>query len=86
MVTIKEDPETKKKYQKVHRSFQSTSSCNIQAVNTLSSVSKFEETKEMGIPKNKWKWVIEMNGTRQLYLNTFYVTDNIDHMLKNCRM
>eukprot|EP00957_Ditylum_brightwellii_P084592 6432412-Ditylum_brightwellii.AAC.1 len=27
-----------------------------------------------------------MNDARQLYLNTYYVIDNIDHMLKNCRM
>eukprot|EP00957_Ditylum_brightwellii_P114418 8723270-Ditylum_brightwellii.AAC.1 len=49
MVTNKEEPETKKKYQKVHVSFQSKSSCNIQAVNILSSVSKFEETKERAL-------------------------------------
>eukprot|EP00957_Ditylum_brightwellii_P203986 15337084-Ditylum_brightwellii.AAC.1 len=35
VATNKEDKETKKKYQKVHVSFQSTSSCNIQAVNML---------------------------------------------------
>eukprot|EP00957_Ditylum_brightwellii_P018813 1413878-Ditylum_brightwellii.AAC.1 len=51
MVTNKEDTENKKKYQKVHVSFLSTSSCNIQAANMLSSVSTFEETKERGIGK-----------------------------------
>eukprot|EP00957_Ditylum_brightwellii_P077938 5923488-Ditylum_brightwellii.AAC.1 len=49
MAMNKEDPVTHKKYQKVHVLFQSTSSYNIQAVNMLSSISKFEETKERGI-------------------------------------
>eukprot|EP00957_Ditylum_brightwellii_P205653 15344810-Ditylum_brightwellii.AAC.1 len=53
IVMNKEDPVTHKKYQKVNVSFQSKSSCNIQAVNMLSSVSKFEETKKRGIGKNK---------------------------------
>eukprot|EP00957_Ditylum_brightwellii_P050663 3841427-Ditylum_brightwellii.AAC.1 len=55
MAINKEDPEINKKYQKVRVLFQSTSSCNIQAVNVLSSVSKFEETKDRGIGQNKWK-------------------------------
>eukprot|EP00957_Ditylum_brightwellii_P053050 4022132-Ditylum_brightwellii.AAC.1 len=65
MVQNVEDPESKKKYQKVHLSFQSTSSCNIQTVNMLSCVSKFEDTREQGIGKNKRKWVIEINDARQ---------------------
>eukprot|EP00957_Ditylum_brightwellii_P131088 9999263-Ditylum_brightwellii.AAC.1 len=65
MVQNVEDPESKKKYQKVHMPFQSTSSCNIQTVNMLSCVSKIEETKERGVGKNKRNWVIEMNDARQ---------------------
>eukprot|EP00957_Ditylum_brightwellii_P207328 15352487-Ditylum_brightwellii.AAC.1 len=86
MVQNKEDPETKNKHQKEHVSFQSIFSYNIQAVNMLSSVSKFEETKGRGIGKNKHKWVIEMNDLRQPCLKTYYDIGSIDHILKNCRM
>eukprot|EP00957_Ditylum_brightwellii_P187987 14311969-Ditylum_brightwellii.AAC.1 len=68
MVTNKEDPEIKKKYQEVHVSFQSTSSCSIQAVNMLSFVSKFEETKKRGIGKNKQKWMRTYKPLDRLYL------------------
>eukprot|EP00957_Ditylum_brightwellii_P016510 1240910-Ditylum_brightwellii.AAC.1 len=27
-----------------------------------------------------------MNDTRQLYLNTYYVMDRIDHYIKNCQV
>ena len=66
--------------------FQSTTSCNIQTVNTMSCFSKFEDTREQGVGKNKRKWVIKMNDARQLYLNTYYVIDRIDHYIKNCHM
>ena len=62
------------------------SSFNIQGVNMLSSVSKFEEIRKRGIGKNKQMWAIEMNDTRRLYLKKYYVIDNIDHLLKNGRM
>eukprot|EP00957_Ditylum_brightwellii_P177127 13493378-Ditylum_brightwellii.AAC.1 len=86
MVQNVDDPESKKKYQKVHMSFQSTSLCNIQIINMLSCVSKFEDTRELGIGKNKRKWVIEMNDARQLYLNANYVIDRIGQFIKNCHM
>eukprot|EP00957_Ditylum_brightwellii_P156452 11906815-Ditylum_brightwellii.AAC.1 len=60
-----EDPESNKKYQKVHMSFQSTSLCNIQTVNMWSCVSKFEDTREQGVGKNKRKLVIKKNDARQ---------------------
>eukprot|EP00957_Ditylum_brightwellii_P167927 12783015-Ditylum_brightwellii.AAC.1 len=56
MVQNIDDPEPKKKYQKVHMSFQSTSPHNIQTINMLSCVSKFEETREQSIGKNKRKF------------------------------
>eukprot|EP00957_Ditylum_brightwellii_P166472 12671618-Ditylum_brightwellii.AAC.1 len=65
MVQNAEDPESNKKYQKVHMPFQSTSSCNIQTVNMFSCVSKSEDTREQGVGKNKRKWVIKMNDARQ---------------------
>eukprot|EP00957_Ditylum_brightwellii_P176585 13449170-Ditylum_brightwellii.AAC.1 len=65
MVQNVEDPESKKKYQKVRVSFQSTSLCSIQTVNMLSCVSKFEDTREQCVGKNKRKWVIKMNDARQ---------------------
>eukprot|EP00957_Ditylum_brightwellii_P152686 11622599-Ditylum_brightwellii.AAC.1 len=40
----------------------------------LSCVSKFEDTREQGVGKNKRKWVIKMNDAR------------IDHCIKNCHM
>eukprot|EP00957_Ditylum_brightwellii_P007318 555814-Ditylum_brightwellii.AAC.1 len=43
------DKETGNIYQKVHVIFQSTSSCNIQAVNMLSKVSLFKDIKERGM-------------------------------------
>eukprot|EP00957_Ditylum_brightwellii_P118351 9026364-Ditylum_brightwellii.AAC.1 len=86
MVQNVENPESNKKCQKVHISFQSTSSWNIQTVNMLSCVTKFVDTREQGIGKNKRKWVITMNDARQLYLNTYYVIDRINHYIKNCHM
>eukprot|EP00957_Ditylum_brightwellii_P057669 4372825-Ditylum_brightwellii.AAC.1 len=55
------DEEIGNTYQKVHVTFQSTSPCNIQAVNMLSKLSLFKDTKERGKEKNKCKWVVEMN-------------------------
>eukprot|EP00957_Ditylum_brightwellii_P040284 3048444-Ditylum_brightwellii.AAC.1 len=86
MVQNVEDPEFNKKYQKVHVSFQSTSLCNIQTVNMLSCVSKFEDMREQGVGKNKRKLEIKKNDARQLYLNTYYATDRIDRFIKNCHM
>eukprot|EP00957_Ditylum_brightwellii_P040283 3048443-Ditylum_brightwellii.AAC.1 len=52
----------------------------------LSCVSKFEDTRERGVGKNKRKLVIKKNDTRQLYLNTYYVIDRIGCSIKNCNM
>ena len=69
-----------------YTSFQSTSSCNIACVNALNDVSLFAQTKERGRGRHKRRWAIEMNEARQLYLNTYYKIDAIDHMLDNCNM
>eukprot|EP00957_Ditylum_brightwellii_P015827 1192065-Ditylum_brightwellii.AAC.1 len=77
------DEEKDNTYQRVHVTFQSASSCNIQEVNMLSSVSLFEDTKERGMGKIKHRWVLEMNEGQQLYLSIFYKVDAIDHFIKN---
>eukprot|EP00957_Ditylum_brightwellii_P196253 14952909-Ditylum_brightwellii.AAC.1 len=77
------DGETGNTYQKVHVTFQSTLSCNIQAASMLSKISLFKDTKERGMGKNKRKWVIEMNEGQQLYFNMYYKVDVIDHFIKN---
>lgn len=73
-------------YTRVHCSFQSTSSCNIHAVNLLNANSRFVQTKERGRGKNKRQWVIEMNEARQLYLATYGRIDTIDQQLSKCNM
>eukprot|EP00957_Ditylum_brightwellii_P184451 14048810-Ditylum_brightwellii.AAC.2 len=80
------DEETGNTYQKVNVTFQSTSSCNIQAINILNKVSLFKDSKERGMGENKCKWVIEMNKGRQLYLNMYYKVDVIGHFIKNMRV
>eukprot|EP00957_Ditylum_brightwellii_P116204 8863572-Ditylum_brightwellii.AAC.1 len=80
------DKETGSTYQKAHVTFQSTSSRHIQAVNMLSKVSLFEDTKERGIGGNKHIWVIEMNEGQQLYLNMYYKADAINHFIKNMQV
>ena len=73
-------------YERVHVSFQSTSSCNISTVNALSSCSFFTREKERGVGLNKRKWHIEMNEARQLYLKSYYRVDNLDSCLQKCKM
>lgn len=69
-------------YEKVHVSFQSTSSCNIASVNCLNEVNLFTSPKERGTGEHKRRWVIEMNEARQLYLKTYGVVDTIDAAVK----
>jgi uncharacterized membrane protein YukC len=70
-----------------HTSFQSTSSCNISSVNAL-----FKQTQivcywlERGRGNQKRQWAIEMNGSRELYLNTYGAIDRLDHLIQNCMM
>lgn len=70
-------------YQRVHVSFQSTSSCNISTVNALNEVFNFVELRERGRGVNKRYWVIEMNHGRRIYLSTYNGIDVLDHLIKN---
>jgi hypothetical protein len=69
-------------------SFQSTSSCNIISVNAVNSCSLFAQTKSRGqlSKQAKRQWAIEMNEQRQLYLRSYFVMDNVDHMIQNCNL
>ena len=75
-----------KPYEIVHTSFQSTSSCNITCVNSLSRCELFVSKRERGRGKNKRKWAIEMNHARQLYLATYGVIDTLDQAIKSSRL
>ena len=85
MKDVKSEDETIK-YQKVHVSFQSTSSCNIQCVNSLNENMLFTSKKSRGSGAQKRSWVIEMNSARQLYLNTYGQVDTIDWLIKKCHL
>lgn len=76
----------KKGYQRVHTSFQSTSSCNISTVNALSSCNMSIRRRERGRGLNKRYWGIEMNHARSLYLQSYYRIDCIDHLIQNARI
>jgi hypothetical protein len=69
--------EDKKGYQRVHTSFQSTSSCNISTV---------IRRRERGRGNNKRYWGIEMNDAMTLYLGSYYRIDCIDHLIQNARI
>ena len=70
-------------YQRVHVSFQSTSSTNITTVNCLNECKLFVEIRERGKGQNKRYWGIEMNDARRLYLSMYCTIDVADHLLKN---
>ena len=76
----------KKGHQRVHTSFQSTSSCNISGVNALSSCNMSIRRRERGRGENKRYWGIEMNDARSLYLQSYYRIDCIDHLIQNARI
>ena len=73
-------------YQRVHVSFQSTSSCNFATVNALNECSGSKEKRERGRGDNKRIWGIEMNAARRLYLSTYSRIDSTDHLIQNCRI
>ena len=73
-------------YEIVHTSFQSTSSCNIMSVNSLSENKNFVEARSRGRKDNKRIYGIEQNHARLLYLNTYSRIDSLDHMIKNCKL
>jgi hypothetical protein len=72
-----------KGFQRVHVSFQSTSSVNITTVNCLNECNLFVEVRERGRGKHKRYWGIEMNDARRLYLHLYWRIDVVDHLLKN---
>jgi hypothetical protein len=76
------DPITLVKGNRVHISFQSTSSCNFGSVNTFSQVKAYTATKMRGRGKNRYARVIEMNTGRFRYPNTYWVVDRLDHLIK----
>jgi hypothetical protein len=68
-------------------SFQSTSNCNIACVNALNQCQLFAKSKERGqLSKKKYKWAIEMNKARQLYLGTYGAVDTVDHYIQNRKL
>ena len=75
--------EDAKEYQRVHVTFQSTSSCNMSSVNSLGEVKTHVKKKERGIGVNKRTWAIEMNDGRCFYLGMCNMVDVLDHFLKN---
>jgi hypothetical protein len=75
-----------KGYQRIHVSFQSTSSCNLSTVNALNECSMFVRKKERGRGASKRQWGIEMNDARMMYLQSYYRIDTIDHLISNCNM
>ena len=69
-------------YERVHTSFQSTSPCNIATVNALNECILWLRKKERGTGKSKRLWGIKMNSARNLYLQSHYRIDCMDHMIK----
>ena len=73
-------------FQRVHVSFQSTSSCNIATVNALNDCWHFVELCEKGRGANKRHWAIEMNHARRLYLALYCWVDVLDGFIERCRI
>ena len=73
-------------YEQVHTSFNYTSSCNIATVNALNECILWLPKKERGTGKSKRLWGIEMNSAHNIYLQTYYRIDCINHMIKNERL
>ena len=81
-----EEKELSKAFERVHVSFQSTSSCNFSTINALNSCKTTAMIRSRGKGDNKRYWGIEMNEARNLYLGSYSRIDSIDHMIKNCNM
>ena len=77
---------TTDKFERVHVSFQSTSSCNLTTVNAINSCKSFKRIKKRGKGENQRVWAIESNHARQFYLHTYCKIDNIDHLIANCKL
>ena len=84
IIAVKTDKD--KGFQRLHISFQSTSSCNISTVNALNEVFHIVEIRERGRGKNKRYWVIEMNNVRRIYLSTYNGVDVIDHYIDSTKL
>ena len=69
-------------FQHVNVYLQSTSSCNIESVNTFNECAKFVELREKGRGKNKRQWVIEMNHNPRIYSSTYLWIDVLDNRIK----
>lgn len=78
--------ETTKAYSHILTSFQSTGTTNLTSVNAWEKNHYFFTKRERGHNKEKRTWVIENNHPRQLYLSTYCIIDNVDHLLKHCNL
>ena len=83
IIAVKND---KHDFQRVHVSFQSTSSCNIVTVNALNDCWHFVELHEKSRGANKRHWVIEMNHARRLYLSLYCWIDVLDGFIEKYRI
>jgi hypothetical protein len=73
-------------YQRVHVSFQSTSSCNLSSVNSLPKASFYVAQRERGRGEHKRFWGIEMNDARELYLKTYGIIDTLNKYVSNANI
>jgi hypothetical protein len=69
-----------------HCSFQSTGPTNLSSVHSINGCHLYAATKERGRSIRKMQWAIEMNESRELYLNTYGKIDAIDHYVQNCHL
>ena len=74
-----------KPFQRVHKSFHSTSLHNIITVNAFKNCKTSDTIQERGQSDNRRYWVIYMNDARHHYLGTYSRIDSIDHLIKNFR-
>jgi hypothetical protein len=58
-------------YERVDKTFQSTSLCNIFAVNVLDECVMYVWKRERGPKEKKIFWGIKMNNARELYLSNY---------------
>eukprot|EP00536_Pseudo-nitzschia_multiseries_P008003 jgi/Psemu1/19289/gm1.19289_g len=75
-----------KAYHRVHCSFQSTGSCNLGSVNSLSTNSFFLHRKGRGRGSDKRCCAIEMNHARELYLRPYGKLDQIDSSISRANI
>ena len=75
-----------KAYHRIHTPLQLTSLCNISTVNALNKCVFWLRKKEFWTGKSKRVWGIEINSARNLYLQSYYCIDCMDHMIKILRL